>query len=191
MRATTSTDDVHCAVGAQLGVTRNLITQGVLADERPNQKILSAAADGMFACERGTWRAARRKRRGRWLASRGWTETAMSDPVNVAPRGVEPRYSIRDVEERVRVRRAIVKSRTASSLISHNLRFGKSFGDGRENWLKLAGLAPTFVSSQGSACRSKSLVVYSTHLRTFAPSHLHLSGTLRRSSLPSFALANP
>ena len=190
MRATTSTDDVHCAVGAQLGVTRNLITQGVLADERPNQKILSAAADGMLPASAGPGgRQAEAARQ--WLASRGWTETAMSDPVNVAPRGVEPRYSIRGVEERVRVRRAIVKSRTASSLISHNLRFGKSFGDGRENWLKLAGLAPTFVSSQGWACRSKSLAVYSTHLRTFAPSHLHLSGTLRRSSLPSFALANP
>jgi hypothetical protein len=190
MRATASTCEVPYAAGAQLRVTRNLITQGVLADERPNQKILSAAADGMSPASAGLAKA-RPKQHGRWMAPRGWTKTAMSDPVTVAPRSVEAGYSIRHVQDRVRVRRAIVKSRTASSLISHNLRCCKSFGGGRENWLKSAGLTPTFVSSRGQARRSKSLAVYSAHLRTFAPSHFHLSGTLRRSSHPSFALANP
>jgi hypothetical protein len=179
-----------CSASAQLGVMRNLITQGVLADQRPNQKILSAAADGMSR-ERGTWRALGVSDLTKQMTPRGWAETAMSDPVDVAPGAVEAGYSIRDVQDRVRVRRTITKSNAASSLILHNLRFNESFGDIRENWLKSAELTPTFVFGQGRSGLSGSSAVNSAHLRTFAPSHLHLSGMLRRSSHPSFALANP
>jgi hypothetical protein len=185
-----ATRHAPCPASTQLAVTRNLITQGVLADVRPNQKILSAAAGrnapGSWACPR-----ARREGYGAAETPKGWSETAMSDPVDAAARGVKAGYSIRDAQETVRVRRTIGKSSAASSLTSNNLRFSKSFGDGPENWLKSTGLTPTLVSGRRRAGRSSFLAVNSTHLRTFAPSHLHLSGILRRSSHPSFALANP
>src|SRR5262252_8637705 len=128
-----------------------------------------------------------------WRAdgNKGLSEAAMSDPGDAAPRGVEAGYSVRGVQDRVRVRRAIAKSRTAKSLISSNLRFCMSFDHRRENWLKSVEFTPTFVSGRSWGGTSRSLAINSVHFRTFAPSHLHLPGTLRRSSHPSFALANP
>src|SRR6516164_887189 len=115
----------------------------------------------------------------------------MGDPVDLARRTVEDRYSICDIEDKSRVRRTMGKSHAASSLSSCNFWFVESFGHGRENWLKSVKLTPTFVGCLPQVGRLGSLIVNSAHLWTFAPSHLQPSGMLRRSSLPSFALANP
>src|SRR5215469_17617414 len=70
------------ANGTQLRVTRNLITQRVLADQRPNQKILSAVAGGLCPKTKLGRRRSRTRRQDAWQPRDG-TEPAKGDPVDL------------------------------------------------------------------------------------------------------------